>query len=471
MGELYQKLKEYAESDYYSFHMPGHKRRMGQMCNPYQIDITEIDGFDDLHHAEGIIKECEEKTASLYGAEETHLLINGSTGGILSAIAGCTRRGGKIAVARNCHKSVYHAVSINQLEAVYLYPEFLELWGINGGILPQAVEKLLKEEPDIQAVVITSPTYEGIVSDVQAIAQIVHSRNIPLIVDEAHGAHFYFYEKFPRGALQCGADVVINSIHKTLPAFTQTALLHMQGRLVDRGKVRRYLGIYQTSSPSYVLMSGISQCMHIMEQKGHELSALLYENLNDFYEIDRKLKKIHIVTNKIKEYNSVYDFDISKLVISTKDTNITGKELKEKLNRIYHLELEMSSLTYVLAMTSVGDTREGFERLKAALLKLDGEVEEKETITLRQEKISEKTVYSIAQAEELPQEAIPMELCCNHISGEFVYMYPPGIPMLCPGELITKEIYLQLMEYRRAGIILQGLEDERSEKVKVIIQK
>ena len=214
MGELYEKLKEYAEADYYPFHMPGHKRRMGQMCSPYQIDITEIDGFDNLHHAEGIIKECEEKAASLYGSEETHLLVNGSTGGILSAIAGCTRRGGKIAVARNCHKSVYHAVSINQLQAVCLYPEFLELWGINGGILPQDVEKLLKEEPDIQAVVITSPTYEGIVLDVQAIAKIVHSQNIPLIVDEAHGAHFYFYEKFPRGALQCGADVVINSIHK-----------------------------------------------------------------------------------------------------------------------------------------------------------------------------------------------------------------------------------------------------------------
>lgn len=470
--ELYEKLKWYQDTDYYPFHMPGHKRNLGELCNPYKIDITEIDGFDDLHHAEGIIKECQEKAAALYQSEETHFLINGSTGGILSAIAGSVKRRGKIAIARNCHKSVYHGILLNELEACYLYPEYVDEFGINGGILPEDVEKLLEKEPDIQAVVITSPTYEGIVSDVETIAKIVHAKKIPLIVDEAHGAHFYFHEKFPKGALQCGADIVINSVHKTLPAFTQTALLHMQGQLVNREKVRKYLGIYQTSSPSYILMSGISQCMELMEQQGKELLEQLYCKLNDFLEINEKLKKIRVVTDSIKEYNSICDFDISKLVISTRNTNITGKQLQEQLNSRYHLELEMSAPSYGLAMTSVGDTKEGLERLKKALLELDETLQEKEdTMTLWKEKFSGKTVYKIAQAEELPQEQIPIEGCCNRISGEFVYMYPPGIPMLCPGELITKEIYLLLKEYQGAGITFQGLEDEKSEKIKVIAEK
>lgn len=470
--ELYEKLKWYQDTDYYPFHMPGHKRNLGELCNPYKIDITEIDGFDDLHHAEGIIKECQEKAAALYQSEETHFLINGSTGGILSAIAGSVKRRGKIAIARNCHKSVYHGILLNELDACYLYPEYVDEFGINGGIFPEDVEKLLEKEQDIQAVVITSPTYEGIVSDVETIAKIVHAKKIPLIVDEAHGAHFYFHEKFPKGALQCGADIVINSVHKTLPAFTQTALLHMQGQLVNREKVRKYLGIYQTSSPSYILMSGISQCMELMEQQGKELLEQLYCKLNDFLEINEKLKKIRVVTDSIKEYNSICDFDISKLVISTRNTNITGKQLQEQLNSRYHLELEMSAPSYGLAMTSVGDTKEGLERLKKALLELDETLQEKEdTMTLWKEKFSGKTVYKIAQAEELPQEQIPIEGCCNRISGEFVYMYPPGIPMLCPGELITKEIYLLLKEYRGAGITFQGLEDEKSEKIKVIAEK
>lgn len=472
MEELYKKLKDYQDTDHYPFHMPGHKRNMGEMCNPYNIDITEIDGFDDLHHAEGILKKCQERAAALYGAEETHFLINGSTGGILSAIAGSVKRRGKIAVARNCHKSVYHGILLNELDACYLYPEYVEEYGINGGILPEDVEKLLEQEKDIQAVVITSPTYEGVVSDVETIAKIVHAKKIPLIVDEAHGAHFYFHDKFPKGALQCGADIVINSVHKTLPAFTQTALIHMQGTLADREKVRKYLGIYQTSSPSYILMSGISQCMDIMERQGKELLERLYRQLCDFYKINDKLVKIRVVTDSIKEYNSICDFDISKLVISTKNTNITGRELQERLNRIYHLELEMSSVSYSLAMTTVGDTEEGFKRLERALLELDETLQENRYAkTLWKEKFSGKTVYKIGQAEELPKEQISIETCCNRISGEFLYMYPPGIPMLCPGELITKEIYLLLKEYREAGITFQGLEDEKSEKIKVITEK
>ena len=468
MELLYEKLKEYAVSSAYPFHMPGHKRHLGEMVNPYEIDITEITGFDDLHHAEGIIKKCEEKAAALYGAEETHFLVNGSTGGILSAISGSVKRGGKIAVARNSHKSVYHGIFLNDLESCYLYPEYIEEYGINGGISPEAVEKLLEEEADIEAVMITSPTYEGIVSDVEKIAKIVHSRNIPLIVDEAHGAHFYFNEKFPKGAIQCGADIVINSVHKTLPSLTQTALLHINGEIADRQRIRKYLTIYQSSSPSYVLMAGISQCMEVMEREGQQLLGELNQRLEEFCRINERLENIQIVTNNIKNQNSVYDFDKSKLVISVKNADITGGELQELLTEKFQIELEMSSLTYALAMTSVGDTKEGMERLTQALLEIDKKVNRKSRKLHTLRRNTSQVVYKITEAESMETMGIPLETSCGKISGEFVYIYPPGIPVLCPGELVTEEIQNLLIEYKKAGLHLRGMEDSEAEILQVL---
>lgn len=191
-NSLYEKLKKYEASDFYGFHMPGHKRNtelMGQGL-PYGIDITEIDGFDDLHHADGILLELEQRIAKLYGADRSRILINGSTAGIMSAILGCVDRGGKLLVARNCHKSVYHAMELGGLESVYLYPEFDTTWEINGVIEPGQIKAALEADSEIQAVMLVSPTYDGVVSDIRTIAEIVHSYQIPLIVDEAHGAHF-----------------------------------------------------------------------------------------------------------------------------------------------------------------------------------------------------------------------------------------------------------------------------------------
>mgnify|MGYP005761843149 FL=1 len=202
MERLYVKLKEYSASDYYPFHMPGHKRNplITGADLPYEIDITEIDGFDDLHHASSILKGAEERAARAYRAEETHYLINGSTAGILSAVLGCSERGRKILIARNCHKSVYNAVYLNELHPVYVYPEFDERTGLNGEIRPEKVARILKSEQDICAVVITSPTYDGVVSDVRMISDIAHEKGIPLIVDEAHGAHFGFHPYFPENS-------------------------------------------------------------------------------------------------------------------------------------------------------------------------------------------------------------------------------------------------------------------------------
>ena len=263
MATIYEKLKAYSDSDYYGFHMPGHKRKMHMSwdADPYTVDITEIEGFDDLHHAEGILKEAQERAARIYHADETHFLVNGSTVGILSAIMGVTDKGDQILVARNCHKSVYHAIYLNELEPVYVYPEYDEKTGLNGEVKADEIALLLEKNPNIKAVMIVSPTYDGVVSDVKKIAEVAHAHEIPLIVDEAHGAHFGFDPYFPKNANENGADIVIHSVHKTLPSLTQTALLHINGTFVNREKVRMYLHMLQSSSPSYVLMASIDECM------------------------------------------------------------------------------------------------------------------------------------------------------------------------------------------------------------------
>ena len=226
MSTLLEKLTAYGASDYYGFHMPGHKRKLDMLggVTPCQIDITEIDGFDDLHHAEGILREAQERAAETYHADETHFLVNGSTVGILSAILGVTRRGDEILVARNCHKSVYHALEMQGLHPVYVYPGFDPDTQLNTEISADDIRRALETHPYSRVAVIVSPTYDGIVSDVESIAEAVHVHDIPLIVDEAHGAHFGFHPCFPENANQKGADIVIHSLHKTLPSLTQTAL-------------------------------------------------------------------------------------------------------------------------------------------------------------------------------------------------------------------------------------------------------
>ena len=366
MGTLYEKLKSYADSDYYGFHMPGHKRNevFAADVPGCRTDITEIEGFDDLHHAEGILKEAQERAARLYSSGETHFLINGSTVGILSAVLGVTNRGDRILVARNCHKSVYHAIYMNELEPVYLYPGFDRESQLNMEISVQDVRKSLELYPQIRAVVIVSPTYDGVVSDVAAIAEAAHEKGVPLIVDEAHGAHFGFHAYFPQNANQNGADIVIHSLHKTLPSLTQTALLHMNGAFADRRRVKKYLHMLQSSSPSYLLMSSIDSCIHMLEEKQPELFLPYIMQLEN---IRRELKNL-------KRLKLIPVHDRSKLIISAKDTCISGKELYELLLERYHLQMEMMAGTYVLAMTSVGDTPEGFERLTRALLEIDEEL-------------------------------------------------------------------------------------------------
>lgn len=473
MEYLYDKLIKYREEDVYPMHMPGHKRNLElmDMVNPYTIDITEIDGFDNLHDAEEILLDNMEEAAQLYHAEHTHYLINGSTSGLLVSIAACTKKGDTVLVARNCHKAVYHAIFLNELVPIYLYPEVDEEYGIHKGITPEQVKKELEENTDIKMVLLTSPTYEGIVSDIREIASVVHSYNIPLIVDEAHGAHLGFSKDFPENSVTCGADLVIHSVHKTLPAFTQTALLHSNGSLVNYDKIKMYLQIYQTSSPSYVLMSGISNCIRIIKEQGRQLFEEYYENLREFYEACNKLKHIEVYQPiKFQEEKRPFAYDPSKILIFTHHSSINGVELYEMLLNRYRIQCEMVSKNYVLAMTSLADTKEGFNRLLEALLDIDRDIskEKKQAQTSLFYVTDLRLALTPYEAYNLRKESIILDESIGNIAAEYIYLYPPGIPLVVPGEEITKEIISRIKEYKKAGLHIKGMKDRDNATILVV---
>lgn len=490
MYNIFDKLKNYSDSDYYAFHMPGHKRNLDLMdgTSPYRIDITEIDGFDDLHHAEGILKEAQERAAEVYHADETHFLVNGSTVGILSAILGTTEKGDSILVARNCHKSVYHAIYLNELDPVYLYPKFDTELGLSTEIDAADVQKALEEHPGIRAVMIVSPTYDGVVSDIEKIAEIVHEAGCLLIVDEAHGAHFGFDPYFPKSANMYGADLVINSLHKTLPALTQTALLHVNGERVNRRKVKRYLDMLQTSSPSYILMASIDACIHLLEQTQMQKCSIFKEYAAHIDTLREELKKLKYL--KIIRTENTDRYDRSKFVISVKHAPISSHELYERLLRDYHLQMEMLAGTYVLAMTTVGDTQEGLDRLRDALLAIDAELDAKlksgsgqeqkpmqmtdTDLPLSGRQPSLEKVWTIAEAvkcrDVVPSRKGKIETCgfadsAGHISLEYAYLYPPGSPLIVPGERITQEAVEILCWYQEHDFSIEGLQSEDSIEV------
>ena len=459
MEYLYEKLEAYGKSDYYGFHMPGHKRNsdVTRANLPYGIDITEIEGFDNLHHAEEIIREAEVRAASMYHAEETHYLINGSTAGILSAVMGCTKKGGKILMARNCHKSVYHAVFLNELRPVYIYPEFDETMELNMAVSPEKIERLLEEHKEVQAVGLTSPTYDGVLSDIERISEIVHQKKIPLIVDEAHGAHFGFHKKFPKNANEKGADIVIHSVHKTLPAMTQTALIHLNGNRVNRESIGNYLHMLQSSSPSYVLMASIDYCMDILEKSGESLFDEYVEEIEQLRQELEELKHLHIIRTE--------NFDISKFIISVKDTNMTSGELSRILLEKYHLQMEMTAGTYVLAMTTVGDTKEGLQRLKKALFEIDEELKSEKKVGEDLELPHLPLIYKSAEVLKKAQKSnlsyVKWEEAEGKVAGEYAYVYPPGIPFLVPGEKITKEAVRCLKRYEELQFTIEGIAVEK----------
>ena len=458
---LDRELENYNKLNIYPFHMPGHKRVSIGDFNPYDIDITEIEGFDNLHNAKGLIREGQREAAEMYHAKESFYLVNGSTCGLLAAISAVCDAGDEILIARNCHKAVYNAIYLRKLRPTYIYPK-LAPCGISGEINPDQVRELVAGH-DFKAVVITSPTYDGITSDIKAIAEIVHDRNIPLIVDCAHGAHYGFSDDFPENPIVLGADAVIISLHKTMPCFTQSALLNINGDRISVDRVRRFLAIYETSSPSYILMAGIDKGLRYVRENREVLFKQFKENLDWFYKETEKLKHLRAATEEDFK-GCAREFDRSKILILTNHTGISGQMLLDKLLKEHNIMLEMAAGNYGLALATMMDSREGFRRLIEALIKIDQSLEYTDDNAQIDSSIyrpMEKR-YEISEAMDGECVRVQPEEARGRVSGAFINLYPPGIPLVVPGEVIDEKLIDIVKLARQQNMDLQGLtEDNR----------
>lgn len=406
-------LRRLIEYNMTPFHMPGHKRAMKGSILPYGIDITEVEGFDNLHNMNGVLKDVADSAQNLYNTVMSYPLVNGSTCGILAAIYTATRENKKILIARNCHKSVYNAVEILNLDASYILPETDEI-GAFGKVFADEVEENLNKS-DIGCVVITSPTYEGVVSDVKAIYDICKKKGVYLIVDSAHGAHFF-------DDITPFCDMCIMSLHKTLPSLTQTAILNVCSQRIDTDRVKHALSVFETSSPSYVLLASIDECLRYIRKNPKEFLNFS-KRLDVFYEKCKRFNNI-----KVTHYD-----DKSKIIVVG-----NGEKIAELL-RYEKIEPEMVTPSYILLMATVMDTKKSLDKLYKALTKIDKIIELQAESTKVPSTIPEKVMNS-CDAMSVCGEYVDLSEAVGKMCLEYVWAYPPGIPLIVPGEVVSSEI-------------------------------
>ena len=344
--------------------MPGHKRNLKFLKNYAPLDVTETEITDNLHSPTGAIKSALDNSTRVFGSKKTFYITGGSTTAIFAAIKSVTRNEDQIIIARNCHKSVWSAAEILRLKADYVCPEINSILGVFGEVSPKSLEKILTEKP-YSAVVITSPTYEGIVSDIPAIAEIVHKFDAILIVDAAHGAHLGFSDAFPNSARHLDADIVIESAHKTLPCLTGSAMLHICSERVDQIKVSEAISTFMTSSPPYPLIYSLDDMTNLLKKKGAKLFKNYSALLDNFYKRCEGLKNLFLFKGE-----DAFSFDKGKILILTKKANINGFKIKELLLN-EGIATEMAENELCLCMTSIADTKRGFNKLFKALKKID----------------------------------------------------------------------------------------------------
>ncbi len=527
MDTIYSKLKGYGNSDYYPYHMPGHKRkRITDSLNDFaDIDITEIYDFDNLSDPSGILKDAQDSLADYLGVQKAYYLVNGSTVGILTAISAAVPKNGKLLIARNAHKSTYHAMCVRDIEPSYIYPNIIEGMNIFEAVTPDQVAKALAadrvncfvssdDEEDIvskpiDAVIVVSPTYEGRIADIKSIAEVVHSYGIPLIVDEAHGAHLGFTNNikgFESSACRLGADIVIQSLHKTIPSPTQTAVMLVNSELVDISRIEKYLHVYQTSSPSYVLMAAMEASINYMKEQGKDRLIFLR---NEFARLVDDINSTCIYIEALPYVSGKHD--PGKFIFSAKKAGLTGKQLTDLLRTDYHLEFEMNVREYVLAMFTVADEKDAYDRLRSALIDIDHRLRERndeerndqegnkkegnkkegnqvdgKQIAVKQIEVKDfisfamqdtanlfidkcaqhETVYPMSVAWEMSGEYVELKESAGFCANEFIGLYPPGTPILVPGEKITEQHVEDLLQYIECGYEVTGIFDCRIKVIK-----
>ena len=446
---MYTKIKDYLKQDIYPFHMPGHKRNPSFMPkNLLSLDMTEIPDMDVLSMPTGILLDMQQRMAEFYGAFKSYFLVNGSSAGIVAAICACAthKKDSPIVIPRNAHVSVYNGLVLSGATPIYVMPE-IKPNGLAGGINPNNYIDI----PYGATVLVVSPTYEGFVSDIKTIADNVHARNGILIVDEAHGAHFPFHKSFPANALSQGADIVINSLHKTLPALSQCAVIHAQGKLVDYNRLQFYINAMQTSSPSYILMATSDYMLKMLWEHPYLFDEYITRLEKFRGSVPNSRAPLYLYKAKKGEF-SIYDIDPSKLLFNTTIHN--AEYISNIFASTYKVQMEMAQANFLLAMTSVADTDKGFTRLKRAVQSLafarlsKSNFDKAMQINSDQPNIFPtlpKVIFTPQEARQYDTIQLPLKDCIGQVSAELIAEYPPGIVLLAPGELITPEV-LTLIE-------------------------
>jgi len=470
---------DYIREGNISFHMPGHKNGRGILKikekpdfkdNLIFIDQTEIPGLDNLHLPEGIIQEAQELAARAFRSDYTYFVVNGTTAGVYSMILGVTNHGDKIIVPRNSHRSVVGALIIGGLWPVYYEPDVDLDKGIAVSVSPKCIEDVIKENLDAKAVLVTNPTFYGTCSDIEAIADIVHKYNMVFLVDEAHGAHLPFNKKLPINAMDAGADISAQSAHKTLPAFTQSSLLHVRKGRVDVEKIEFMLKLTQTTSPSYILMAGLDIARFQMEEHGEELIDELLNMVEEFRDKVNDIPGIYCFGHEVIGQHHIVDFDPTKITINFKNLGIPGTKISEILRSEYKIQVELSDLYNILAMGTIGDERQDYQRLYEAIYDISKKCSN-ERLVRDIPQISWRMPYQALSPREAiyePLEMIDFKKSDGRISAEIIAPYPPGIPVILPGEIITNDIIENVLKIKEAGIKINGPRDQRLEKIAVI---
>lgn len=463
---ILDELMKNNKNNLISFHVPGHKNGkiydlLGYkdlLESIYKMDTTEIIGTDNLHSPEGIIKKSQEKASRVFKSDKTYFLVNGTTCGIQASIMSICNDNDKILVNRDCHHSVINACILGNINPVYIDYKLDNDYFILEGVLEEDVIKSIDENLDAKALVLTYPTYYGATYDLEKICEYAHKKNMVVIVDEAHGAHLGLSEKLPKTALEQGADIVIQSTHKTLPSFTQSSMLHIKGGKVDSSKISEILRIIETSSPSYLLMSSLEIATEIYEKYGRDLMDKLLENIDNFIKDISK-------NDFVKVYNK---FDKTKIFISLKKLGITGYEL-EKILRKNNIQVELSNYYGVLLICNISNYYDDFESIKNAINNIITDKKDKyfeELRTINYPKIIPKKILNPREAFYKNKKSVKIYDSIGQISGEYIIPYPPGVSILSPGEIITKEIIDYILYLKEMNI--SGISDTSLENIKII---
>ena len=504
---VFSAIKAYTNSGPVPFHMPGHKLGRGIpdvfLSEIERLDLTEIPGTDNLHAPTGALREAQTLAAEAFGAKESFFLVNGSTVGLQAAISAVCRHGQRLIVGRDSHRAVIHGMLLSGVHPCYLLPEYSEAFEIHTGYSVKTIENALLDAPDAVGVLITRPNYYGVCSDIREIAKIVHLHNKVLIVDEAHGSHLAFNPRLPESALKAGADLCIQSAHKTLPAFTQGAYLHIGSDRIDRDRIRYFLDLYQTTSPSYIIMAYLDIAREIMQKCGKSMLDRLLDSIevcaqeydcrgSNHRDISheefscRETNHGEICNREIRllGYNDIagFEYDRTRITVNVSGLGITGYTAEKILMEKYKIQVEMSDLKNIVCIVTVADDRQTIEHLFSALsglriltgsghrelCNLRASVAGYDTLTgdnatklpdfqrlTLPERIMEPKEILNAQVERISLDQAEGRICRGIISP-----YPPGIALICPGESIHREAIAYLKEIIQAGGVVQGIGED-----------